>query len=95
MSDLDDYHKLVGHLRGKGLAESQAYHRADEVMEATMEPNEWNLHNILMDALTAYAEEAGKDFKVRTYEDAGLLTRDKGLVVEVEGSRFQLTIVQV
>ena len=59
-----------------------------------MEPNEWNLQNILMDALSAYAEEAGTQFKTRTFEDVGILTSDKGLVVEVEGSRFQLTIVK-
>jgi hypothetical protein len=58
-------------------------------------PTTWNMENILTDALAAYAEEAGKAFKVRTYEDAGMLTRDKGLVVEVEGSKFQITIVKV
>ena len=44
---------------------------------------EATMQNIVADALASYA---GKDFKVRT--------RDKGLVVEVEGSRFQLTIVK-
>ena len=94
MTDLDDYHRLVGYLRAKGLDDAQAYHRAEEAMEGTMGPNEWNMQNILTDALAAYAEEAGKDFKVRTFEDIGMLTRDKGLVVEIEGSKFQLTIVQ-
>ena len=46
------------------------------IKEATMQ-------NIVADALAAYA---GTEIKTRT------LTRDKGLVVEVEGSRFQLTI---
>jgi len=50
--------------------------------------------NIVADALASYAEEAGTVIKTRTYEDTGLLTRDKGLIVEVEGSRFQLTIVK-
>ena len=62
------------------------------IKEATMGPNEWNLQNIVADALASYAEEAGTEIKTRTYEDTGLLTRNKGLVVEVEGSRFQLTI---
>ena len=42
------------------------------------------MENILLDAL---AEEAGAEIKTRTYEDAGL-------VVEVEGSKFQITIVK-
>ena len=91
MTDLDDYHRLVGYLRGKGLNDAQAHYRAEEAM---MTPNEWNMQNIVADALAAYAEEAGTEIKTRTYEDAGMLTRDKGLVVEVEGSRFQLTIVK-
>ena len=57
-------------------------------------PTAWNLENILSDALAAYAEEAGTVIKTRTFEDVGILTSDKGLVVEVEGSRFQLTIVK-
>jgi hypothetical protein len=92
--DLTDFYSTVGYLRAQGLPESQAYHRADEAMEAPMEPNELNMQNILTDALEEYAKEAGTNFKIRTYEEAGLLTRDNGLVVEVEGSRFQLTIVK-
>ena len=64
------------------------------IKEATMGLNEWNMQNILADALASYAEEAGKHIKVRSYEDTGMLTADKGLVVEVEGSKFQLTIVK-
>jgi len=91
MTDLDDYHRLVGYLRAKGLNEAQAHHRAEEAMEG---PDEWNMQNIVADALATYAEEAGTEIKTRTYEEAGILTRDKGLIVEVEGSRFQLTIVK-
>jgi len=36
MTDLTDYYREVGYLRAKGLNEAQAYHRADEVMEAAM-----------------------------------------------------------
>ena len=53
----------------------------------TKEPNEWNMQHIVADALAAYADEAGAEIKTRTYED-------KGLVVEVEGSKFQITIVK-
>jgi hypothetical protein len=91
MRDLADYYRAVGYWRASGLSDAQACHRAEEV---TMGPNEWNMQNILTDALAAYADEAGTEIKTRTYEDTGMLTRDKGLVVEVEGSRFQITIVQ-
>ena len=92
--DLSDFYSTVGALRAQGLDETHSYHHAHELMEGIMGPNEWNMQMILTDALEAYAAEAGKTFKIRTYEDAGLLTRDKGLVVEIEGSRFQLTIVK-
>ena len=35
MKDLTDYYLTVGYFRGQGLPESQAYHRAEEVMETT------------------------------------------------------------
>jgi hypothetical protein len=89
--DEGDYYRTLGFLRAAGLGEAQAYKHAEE---ATMGPNEWNLQNIVADALAAYADEAGTEIKRRTYEDAGLVTRDKGLMVEVEGSRFQITIVK-
>jgi hypothetical protein len=89
--DLTDYYSKVGYLRASGLDDAQAHATAEE---ATMEPNEWNMQNILRDALASYADEAGTVIKTRTYDDAGLLTRDKGLVVEVEGSRCQITIVR-
>jgi|CXWL01.1.fsa_nt_gi hypothetical protein len=94
MKDLTDYYSTVGYLRGQGLDETRAYHHAHELMEAPVGPNEWNMQNILTDALEAYADEEGKTFKIRSYEDAGLLTRNTGLIVEVEGSTFQLTIVK-
>jgi hypothetical protein len=94
MKDLTDYFSTVGYLQAQGLDETHAYHHAHELMEAPMGPNEWNMQNILTDALEEYAKEAGTNFRIRTYEEAGLLTRDNGLVVEVEGSRFQLTIVK-
>jgi len=86
-----DYYHALAYFRASGLDEGQAHKRAEEI---TMGPNEWNLQNILTDALASYAEEAGTEIKTRTYEDAGVLTRDKGLVIEVEGSKFQLTIVK-
>ena len=60
--------------------------------QATLTP--WNMQNILVDALELYADQAGTAIKTRTYEEVGMLTRDKGLVVEVDGSKFQITIVR-
>ena len=94
MTDLTDYYQKVGFFRANGLNEAQAHTKAEELMEAPMGPNEWNMQNILTDALEAYAEEERRPLKIRTFEDAGLLTRDNGLVVEIEGSLFQLTIVK-
>ena len=88
MSGLADYYEAVGFFRASGLPDAQAYAKAEEVMEGP------NMMNILLDALATYAEEAGAEIKTRTYDDAGVLTRDKGLVVEVAGSRFQITIVK-
>jgi hypothetical protein len=57
-----------------------------------MGPDEGNLQHILTKLLASYAE---KKFKVQTYEDAGIATPSpKGLIVEVEGCMFQLTIVK-
>ena len=54
-----------------------------------------NLENILIDALEYYQEEEGAKIKTRTYEDVGMLTTDRGLVVRLpDGSEFQITIVQ-
>ena len=60
--------------------------------EAMLTP--WNMQNILTDALELYADQAGTAITMRTYDEVGMLTRDKGLVVDVEGSTFQITIVQ-
>jgi hypothetical protein len=45
------------------------------------------------DLLTDALYEAGID-NVRSFEDAGLLTRNEGLVILIGSSEFQITIVQ-
>ena len=94
MKDLTDYYATVGFFRGQGFDEAHAYHHAHELMEVPMGLNEFHMQNILSEALELYADDAGTEIKTRTYEEAGLLTRDNGLIVEVEGSTFQLTIVK-
>ena len=51
------------------------------------------------DALAAVLDDPGDWLevdRVRTFEEVGMLTRDKGLVVQLrDGSEFQITIVQL
>lgn len=47
----------------------------------------------LMDIIRELLEDEG--FEVRTYEEAGLLTRNEGLVIKTEdGDEYQITIVK-
>ena len=94
MKDLTEYYSTVGYLRATGLDEAEAHTKAEEVMEAPMGLSEFHMMNILTEALETYAEEGETDIKTRTYEEAGLLTRDTGLVVDVNGTAFQLIIVK-
>lgn len=34
------------------------------------------------------------DFKIQTFEEAGVLTRDAGFVLKISGREFQVTIVR-
>ena len=53
---------------------------------------------LLQAALACYCEEElspADDVEVRTYEDAGVLTHNKGLVLRLpDGSEFQVTVVK-
>lgn len=47
----------------------------------------------LMDIIREFLEDEG--FEVRTYEEAGFLTRDEGLVIKTEDDdEYQITIVK-
>lgn len=51
------------------------------------------LESDLMDAILAYELQGVRS--VRTFEDDGVLTRDKGLVLTLkDGTEFQITIVR-
>jgi hypothetical protein len=56
------------------------------------------LLEIISEGETDYLNENDEEIKIKnvcTFELAGLLTRDKGLVVKLEdGSEFQITIVK-
>ena len=48
-----------------------------------------------MERMAAEAVEEFADADVRSYEDAGVLTRDQGMVVRLaSGAEFQITIVR-
>ena len=59
---------------------------------------EKDFREILEDRLR-YGDEASEEFdnaKFRNFQDAGLMTRNEGLVITMEdGSKFQVTIVKV
>ena len=62
--------------------------------------NERKFEQMLLDALDSASAELGtetglNDARVSTFEDVGMLTRNRGLVVRLQnGAEFQLTIVQ-
>ena len=67
-------------------------------MKTTTEIMECVLLEVLAEAETDYLNEDGECIKikdVRTFDIAGLMTKDRGLVVRLaDGSEFQLTIVR-
>lgn len=48
----------------------------------------------LGEALELLAEESGDVINFHSFENSGLLTNNKGLVVTIDGKKFHLTIVQ-
>jgi hypothetical protein len=59
-----------------------------------MELNEMGFQEALTEALFTYGEENGIKLRTRTFEEAVILTSNKGLVVTMNGCEFQVTIVQ-
>lgn len=56
---------------------------------------EEEFEEVLGDALLFYAQDYDEEISVKTFEAAGVLTRNKGLVVTTEdGTEFQVTIVK-
>ena len=63
------------------------------------EVTEDTLQDGLMELISEAADDSfglgWEDARVRTFEDAGVMTYNKGLVISLpDGSEFQLTIVQ-
>ncbi len=44
---------------------------------------------------TLLEEELTEESRIQTFQEAGLLTRDKGLVIKLpDGNEFQITVIQ-
>ena len=44
---------------------------------------------------TLLEEELTEESRIQTFQEAGLLTRDKGLVIRLpDGNEFQITVIQ-
>ena len=51
--------------------------------------------SLILNGLCGVDDTSLESCTIRTYEEAGILTRDRGLVIELPcGEEFQLTIVQ-
>lgn len=54
-----------------------------------------NINEIIRQGIESIIEEEGEWVEVRTYEEAGLLSHNEGLVVTLpDGREYQITIVQ-
>lgn len=51
------------------------------------------IEEILIDALDMWADENNRHIVRNTFDDI-LLTKNNGVVLDIEGSEFQITIVQ-
>lgn len=64
-------------------------------MRDTKSMSESEFAEYLMEAIEASAQENGEELpEIHTFEGAGLLTSNKGLVVRIGRAEFQLTIVR-
>ena len=52
------------------------------------------IEETLIDLLEDYKEESSEYSSVKSFERAGVLTHDNGLVIKVGNQEFQVTIVQ-
>jgi hypothetical protein len=69
----------------------------DEQAPETEETTEEEFCNVLQELLEEGLPEqlqAGRTARIATFEQAGVLTRNRGLVVRIGESEFQVTVVQ-
>ncbi len=59
--------------------------------------NEQTIEGVLIDAIALYVDEGPSDValsRVDTFEDAGVMTTNRGLVIGFGGREYQITIVR-
>jgi len=58
--------------------------------------NESEVVDLITEAIYLYDEENEIDggVDIRTYDEVGMMTNNKGLVVKVGGKKFQITVVR-
>jgi|LGVE01.1.fsa_nt_gb archaellum biogenesis ATPase FlaH len=56
--------------------------------------DESEIEQIIIDAMDIWADENNKHIVRNTFNEIGMLTNNKGIVLDIEGSEFQITIVQ-
>ena len=58
--------------------------------------NESKVVDLITEAIYLYDEENEIDggVDIRTYDEVGMMTNNKGLVVKVGGKKFQITVVR-
>jgi hypothetical protein len=67
----------------------------DEADEKRDDLSEQELEELLTQAIECFADEGEMPrAHIRTFEDAGVLTMNRGLVVRIGDAEFQLTIVR-
>jgi hypothetical protein len=76
------------------LDESLDEEEPDELADSEEPDPEERMQQIVHEAIEMWADEYDLHPTIETYQEAGLLTRDKGLVVHIDKHEFQITIVR-
>lgn len=65
----------------------------DEAREEKEDP-EYHAEAAVMSALLEYSHDSDQSITgIQSFEQAGILTRNKGVVLKIDGKKYQLTIV--
>ncbi|KPL72246.1 hypothetical protein ADN00_15630 [Ornatilinea apprima] len=55
---------------------------------------EYEVSDLIANAIYMWLDEEDCDASISTYEQAGVLTNNEGLVVTINGKKFQVTVVR-
>lgn len=53
-----------------------------------------SLTELLADLLSEYNDDAHHNYRIRSYEEAGVLTTDEGFIVYCYDGEFQVTVIR-